>query len=251
MTSITDLDALADASPFVFVGSVTRSGASAMHTVQADSFTAVVRVEEALRTPAGFANLAGQEVTVRLLAPLTTGQYVFFADLLAVGEGIAVQERAHLDASVEFARSDVGGAIARGYAARIRPRVSAATVVALGTVGQVRALAAVTQQDDDSVAWAAAPLQIEQLLKGDPRQRTATLVGPRVPTRRFPRTPVLRAGRRAVMMLQPPPSEATRLLAARSRRTALFVADTDDIQPPDRLEEIQRIIGEHRDGDVS
>jgi hypothetical protein len=219
MTSITDLDALADASPFVFVGSVTRSGASAMHTVQADSSTAVVRVEEALRTPAGFANLAGQEVTVRLLAPLTTGQYLFFADLLAVGEGIAVQERAHLDASVEFARSDVGGAIARGYAARIRPRISAATVVALGTVGQVRALAAV--------------------------------VGPRAPTRRFPRTPTLRAGRHAVMMLQSPPPEATKLLAARSRRTALFVADTDDIQPPDRLEEIERIIGEHRDGDVS
>jgi hypothetical protein len=52
-------------------------------------------------------------------------------------------------------------------------------------------------------------------------------------------------------MLQSPPPEATKLLAARSRRTALFVADTDDIQPPDRLEEIERIIGEHRDGDVS
>jgi hypothetical protein len=251
MTSITDLDEQADASPFVFIGSVTRPGASAMHTVQADSSTAVVTVEEALRTPAGFADLAGQEVTVRLLEPLTTGLYIFFADLLAVGEGIAVQERAHLDASVEFARSDIGEAMARGYVARIRPRISAATVVALGTVGQVRALAAVAQQDDDSVAWATASLQIEQLLKGDPRRRTATLIGPRVPTRRLPRTPTLRTGRHAVMMLQPPPPEATKLLAARSRQTALFVADTDDIQPPDRLEEIERIIGEYQDGDVS
>jgi hypothetical protein len=78
-----------------------------------------------------------------------------------------------------------------------------------------------------------------------------TLVGPRVPTRRLPRTPTLRSGRRAVMMLQPPPPEAVELVAARNRRAALFVADTDDIQPPEELEEIERIIGRRQDGDVS
>jgi hypothetical protein len=251
MTSITDLDALADASPFVFIGSIARSGASTILTVQADSSTVVVIIEEALRVPAGFANLEGREITVRLLAPLATGLYAFFADPLAVGEGIAVQERAHLDASTDSARAEVGEAITRGYAARIRPRISAATVVALGTVGQVRALTAVTQQDDDSIAWATAPLQIEQLLKGDPRSDRVTLVGPRVPTRRLPRTPTLRADRHAVMMLQPPPSEAIELVPTRNRRAALFVADTDDIQPPDRLEQIERIISGDQHGDPS
>ncbi len=251
MTSIADLDAQADAAPFVFIGSVVRSDASTVHTVQADSSTAVVTIEEALRTPSGFTNLNGREVTVRLLAPLEPGVYVFFADPLAVGEGIAVQERAHLDASTESARAEVSEAMERGYAARIRPRIDAATVVALGVVGQVGPLTAVSQQDDDSVAWGTAPLQIEQLLKGARRPGGVVLIGPLAPTRRFPRTPTLRPGRRAVMMLHSPPPEAIELIPARNRRTTFFIADTDDIQPPGRLEQIARIIGGHEHGNAS
>jgi hypothetical protein len=195
MSSIADLDALADGSHFVFIGSIVRSDASTMRTVQADSSTAVVTIEEALKAPAGFTNLDSREVTVRLLTPLEPGIYVFFADLLAVGEGIAVQERAHLDASTESARAEAREAIARGYAARIRTRIDAATVVALGVEGQVSALNAPPGQDDDSVAWGTALLQIEQLLKGNQRPGGVTLIGPRTPTRRFPRTPTLRPGR--------------------------------------------------------
>jgi hypothetical protein len=53
------------------------------------------------------------------------------------------------------------------------------------------------------------------------------------------------------MMLQPPPPEAIELIPARNRRTALFIADTDDIQPPGRLEQIARIMGGHEHGNVS
>src|SRR5438270_1604221 len=170
---------IADAAAFVFVGSLERPGASAMETLDAHENTAVVVVEEAIRTPPGFAGLEGRELTIRLLTPLARGRYVFFADLLAVGTGIAVEEVAHLDATEESARNVIGDALARGYAARVGPRIRAAAVVALGTVGKLRDAGGEPGQDDERVAWVKAPLKIEELVLGEVGAHEPMLVGPR------------------------------------------------------------------------
>lgn len=247
MTDQAAFDELADSSPFVFIGEIARAGQSTVPTVPADETTVVVAVEEAIRTPPGFGSMVDQEITVRLLTPIAAGRYVFFADPVAIGPGIAVQERAHLDAGEQSARDQVDEVLARGYAARIAPRITTATVVALGTVGEVRALESDAQQDDDSVAWAAAPFQVEELVKGQ-GVRSVPLVGPRTPTRRLPRTPTLRPDRYAVLILRPPPPEALEAVAKRDRPRTLFVEDTDDIQPPERLEDIRRIARESEKG---
>ena len=237
MTTTVNLDALADASPFIFVGSI-RGGAST---------SALVTVEDALRTPAGLSNMKGREVTVLLSGPLPAGRYVFFADHAAVGATITVRERGHIDATQPSAIEQVIAAQSRAFASRIAKRTQAATVVALGTVGEVQPLGdqgggQITRE----VAWATAPFTLERVLKGDDNMRSAVLVGPRIATSRLPLVPALRSGLRAILFLQQPPREAIDALPAAKRGAALFIEQSSDIQSPDKLPEIERMVREEQ-----
>jgi hypothetical protein len=203
-----------------------------------DTATVVVTVEDVIKAPLGLRGLAGREVTVQLLHPLEAGRYVFFADPLAVGDGIALKERAHFDASVNKQAAE---AVERGYAALIARRTEAAFLVALGTVGTVRPLLTPTEARG-RVPWAAAPLEIERVLKGRGKPRRVTLVGPVRASKRLPQAPALRAGLHAIFFLQHPPQEAIDLLPEDERQAAAFIAGTSDIQPRERLETILQII---------
>jgi hypothetical protein len=238
---VEDLVPIADESAFIFTGSITRAGASTVPVLPVDAATAVVSVDDVLKAPQGL-RFAGREVTVQLLHPLAAGQYVFFADPWAVGGGIAVKERAHLDAG---ARADAEAALERGYNALIARRAEAANLVALGTVGALRRLFPPAERRG-RVPWALALFEIERVLKGRGKLRRVTLVGPMHASKRIPRTPVLREGQRAILFLQRPPQEAIDVLPDEERQAAAFIAETPDIQPPDRLAAIERIIGPAR-----
>ena len=80
------------------------------------------------------------------------------------------------------------------------------------------------------------------MLKGK-KTRRLTLVGPNPGSKRLPRTPALRAGLRAILFLQHPPKEALSLIPEDDRQGTGFVADTSDIQPPEKLETILQIVG--------
>ena len=86
-----------------------------------------------------------------------------------------------------------------------------------------------------------ARFEIERVLKGR-KLRRVTLVGPIHASKHLPRAPALRAGRYAILILQRPPEDAMERLPEEDRQTAAFIADTYDIQPPDRLEALERII---------
>lgn len=238
MPSHDELIPVADESVFIFTGSIARTGASTVPTVPVDSATVVVSVDDVIKAPAGMRGLAGREVTVKLLHPIEPGHYVFFADPLAVGAGIAVRERAHLDGK---ARSQAASAVERGFSALISRRAEEAFLVALGTIGAVRFLVPPAERRGRA-PWAVAPFDIERVLKGRGKPRHVTLVGPGLAWKRLPRTPALRAGVRAILILQHPPSEALEHLPADERQAAAFIADTLDIQPPDRLETISQMI---------
>jgi hypothetical protein len=239
MPSLGDLVPLADASLFIFTGSIARAGASTVPVVPAGATTVVVSVEDVIKLPLGLRDFAGSEVTVQLLKPLESGHYVFFADPLSVGNGIAVRERAHLEARD---RGEVMAAVERAYAAKIARRVEEAFLVALGTEGEVRPLFP-PEEGRGRVRWAAARFEIERVLKGKTRVRHVTLIGPLHATKRLHRAPALRAGRHAILILQRPPQEALELLPEDERQAAAFIADTSDIQPPERLDTITQIIG--------
>jgi hypothetical protein len=243
MPSPDELVPLADASAFIFTGSIARTGASTEPTHRVDPATVVVTIDDVIKAPAGMRGLARREVTVQLLHPLPAGEYVFFADPLAIGAGIALKELRHLDAK---AKAEAASALERGYAELIRRRVESAFLVALGTTGPLRPLVTPAERykgkGRPSAPWALAPLEIEHLLKGKGKPRRVTLVGPSGAYKRLPRTPALRAELRAILILHHPPDEALEHLPADDRQSAAYIADTADIQPPDRLETISRIL---------
>jgi hypothetical protein len=231
MPSLDELVPVAEAAAYIFTGSVVRTHASTESTV-------IIKVEDVMKAPPGLRGLAGMEVTVQLLHPLAPGQYVFFADPIAIGDSIAVKELAHLEGR---AKGQAEGAIERGYSALISRRAEQAFIVALGRIGPVTPLLTPAERRN-RVPWAAAPFEIERLLKGSKKTRRLTLLGPVPGTKRLPRTPALRPDLSAILFLQRPPGEALEFLSEEDRHTAAHIADTSDIQSPDRVETITQIL---------
>ena len=199
----------------------------------------VVSVQHVIKVPTGMGGFAGREVTVHLLRPLTEGHYVFFADPVSLGSAISVKERAHLDGSE---RADAEAAVERGYALRLEPRLHAAFLVALGTVGNVTPLLPPSERRG-RIPWALARFDVERVLKGAKSHRHITLIGPSPASKHLPRAPALRAGLHAILLLQRPPEEAMEHIPRDEHRAAGFIAGTSDIQPLDRAEHLARILG--------
>jgi hypothetical protein len=238
MPSFDELVPIAGESAFIFTGSISRAGASTVSGHPIDPATVVVSIEHVIKAPPGL-RFAGHEVTVQLRHPLASGDYVFFADPLAVGTGIAVKERLHLEAAEQ---KEAVAALERAYLVKMTPRVEAAFLVALGTVGEIRPLFPPAERRG-RVPWSLARFDIERLLKGKGKLRHVTLVGPVPASKRLPRAPALRAGLHAILILQHPPEDAIENVPGDARDALAFIAETSDIQPPDRLETLAQIIG--------
>jgi hypothetical protein len=238
MTPNANLDALAETSPFIFVGSI-RAGA--------ESTSVVVAVDDAVKTPRGFV-LKGREVTVRLVKPLPAGRYVFFADPESVGNTVAVRERGHIEASQQSALDQVTAAYTRASRSRMARRSQSAILVALGSVGQLKAVGEISESGQlrPEVVWVTARFTIERVLKGDRKLKSVLVVGPRIATSRLPYVPALRPALHAILFLQRPPNEALDALPKAQRGRALFIADSSDITPPDALSEVESIAREER-----
>ena len=239
MPSFEELVSLADEAVFIFTAGIVRANATTVATLPAKNTTVVVSVDDVLKAPVGLRGFSGQEVTVHLREPLREGKYVFFADPLAVGNGIAVRERAHIGADE---RGRAAEALERGYVMLIERHAQAAFLVALGTVGQVRPLLPPAERRA-RVPWSTAPFEIERVLKGRKNTRRMTLVGPVPASKRLPRAPALREGLHGILFLQRPPEDAVELIRDEERQALAFIAEPADIQPPERLETIARILG--------
>lgn len=236
MASIGELDSIADSSAFIFIATVIGVAGPAART---EEQPVTVSVSEVIKAPVGMSGLVGRQVTVRLREPLSEGHYVFFADLVSAGGTLTVRETARLDAEQ---RGDAEAAVERGYGVRLAPRLEAAWLVALGTIGEVTPVLAPAERRR-SVPWALAPLDIERVLKGSRARRHVTLIGPSPASKNLPRSPALRAGVHAIFLLQRPPEEAMEHVPGGERQAAGFIAETSDIQPPDRAEQLIRILG--------
>ena len=120
----------------------------------------------------GLRDLAGREVTVELRHPLAEGHYTFFADPLAVGSVIAVK-KSRTFAAGNAAKPKPQWSV--GYAARMKPRLEAAFLVALGGVGDDPLLVP-PHERQGRVTWALARFEVERALKGR-KPRQVVLVG--------------------------------------------------------------------------
>jgi hypothetical protein len=226
-----DLVSLAGQSPFIFGGEILSEDSSA-----------VVVVDEVIRVPEGLTGLAGSHVTVHLTHPLKRGRYIFFADPFAVGTSVSVRERAHLEGDSPESSERVLAAMRESYARLIDGRFEPAALVVLGTLGDVRAL---TEGRPRGIPWAEAPLKIERTLKGPAKLHHAVVLGPRYGSRKIPAAPPLRPGLHAIFFLTHAPHEAVEL-SGESRDVAFHIATSWDIQPPERLTEIEHIAAKER-----
>ena len=240
MTSDDELASIAHSSAFIFTADIIGQAGTATDTGE-QTVTAVVR--DVMKAPAGLRGLVGREVTVHLRHPLSEGTYVLFADPVSFGSSIAVRETAHVDAEQ---RGDAESAAESGYAARLAPRLEAASLVALGTIGNVTPVFPPSERRQ-RVPWALARFDIERVLKGPRARRRMTLIGPSPASKHLPQAPALRAGVHAILLLQRPPEEAMEHIPRGERQTAGFIAETSDIQPPQRAEQLARILSAGRE----
>jgi hypothetical protein len=235
MALIDEFASIANSSAFIFTATISGPAGGATH---ADHRTVTVSVRDVIKAPAGMRGLVGREVTVHLRDPLSEGQYVLFADPVSIGGTITVRETAHLD---EKQRGEAEAAMERGYAERLTPRLEAASLVALGTIGDVTPVFPPSERRG-RVPWALARFDIERVLNGPRSRRYLTLIGPSPASKHLPQAPALRTGVHAILLLQRPPEEAMEHIPNRERQAAGFIAETSDIQPPDRAEDLVRIL---------
>jgi hypothetical protein len=155
--------------PFGFVGTVEHLGAATMTSVPIDDRTAVVRVDQLLRSPDGFLALEGQRITVRLGVdrdPPAVGETaVFFAEGLAFGDSVAVAEigRVAVEAlEAEFAQSAEAGPAnpladleRQAEVDHLREHASQAAAIVLGRVVKLEKVGPTSYSEHDPDWWQA------------------------------------------------------------------------------------------------
>ena len=242
---------MSDEAPFVFVGTVVRTGASTLPSIEPDDRTAVVRVDRVLRAPQQMETIAGREITVRLRSRTENGTAaVFEAEGWMYGESMAVIETRRRRPPAETpsaaaAEHETESAAAADRAARFRQTLKAraddASSVVVGRVVSVRAAgdtAAVTAEEgrlsEHDPQWAVATVEVDQAIKGRPPKTVDVLFATSQDVM-WHRAPKLIVGQRAVMMLQKGVPEAP-------DARANVVVHPLDVRPPDAAELVAEVL---------
>lgn len=167
-------------SGFSFIGTVQQLGASTMSDIPVSDHTAVVRVDQVLHAPPAFTHLAGATITVELDAsasvPAVGEQVALFANAVAFGESIAVEEvgRVPLEdlqphVSLAAMAPDAlpfASLAAQAEAANLRTHADAADAAVVGRVVSLEKAGPMRFAEHDPDWWKAT-LDIDHVEKGD------------------------------------------------------------------------------------
>jgi hypothetical protein len=169
--------------------------------------TVVVKVDAVLQN-AGDLVMAGQSVTVLLLAAPTMAvgyQGYFFTQLWTAGMSIGVTEVAHVDPGVyPTIESDVPGIEKLLADERLYARMSTATAVVVGTVSKVTMLPQNPKSEHDPL-WAEATITADCALRGDELATAKAAFATSQDVAWF-NSPKLQEGQKGIFLLQPSPS---------------------------------------------
>ena len=227
--------------PFALLGVIDRVGAATMSIITPSERTAVLRVEQVLRSPEPLGDLTGAELTVDLSSLVEPGErLVLFADGWMYGESVAVREVARADPSgADDIRQQLERAQEEEPVRHLSERVRGADVVVLGVVRELKPLRRsgewipTSEHDPD---WWIAVIAAKDVAKG------------RRP--RGGRIEALFANSRDVQWFsapKPDPGQEGVFLLRRERRfdaprQALALLDQDDIQPWDHYDAIRGML---------
>jgi hypothetical protein len=231
-------------SGFIFQGTVKAPGRSTP-TVPTEPRTAIVVVNRILEAPAALGNVTGREVTVRFRKPgqLKAGESaVFFTYVYSAGTSLGLDEVGWLST----AETKQAGALeSRVRAARqeladeaLSRRLASAVLVVVATSGEPRPTeqALGPHDGEHDPLWWAAPIRIESVEKGQPGNSPAIANFPKSIDVLWERSPRLKEGQKGIFLLQPPGPQPW------FRTPGLFLVDPLDLQGPEELERVRRLL---------
>ena len=205
------LASAARSAPFVFFGTVRRPGASRLEVLDVpDEPTAVVRVDSVVAAPELVGDLAGKDITVRLVdkdKEVTRGQRILFlATSLQYGDELAVAEVARLPAGSAEASMVIEEKLDE-YDAALEERLRQATLVIYGRVEAIEEVQSEAVGESQPLGeakegWRAARLLVWRALKGEPPAHPR-VVFPFPRTQKWPDVPLFIQGQEGIWILRP------------------------------------------------
>src|SRR5262249_20724683 len=166
---------LVEKASFVFRGTVVKLNAATLREIGDTSNTAIVRVDQTYQAPKPLSHYNGQEITVRLGAPIAEGaQAVFYTNTWLFGNsGVAVKSIGHVDAAHTMAAAmhpGVNDPVANLEARRAPRLFDSADRVVTGSVAKVeipgdRKAINTREHEPD---WREATIHISETQKGGP-----------------------------------------------------------------------------------
>jgi hypothetical protein len=157
-------------SPFIFSGTVQRTGAATIASVQVDDATAVVRVERVYRAPEVVGDQTGRAITIQLRKPeVKRGEHaIFFASGWLYGESIAVTEEGRASTDDEKFAGQLEDAELRAAENELFERIAAASLVVVGKVVRIAPPRKPVRlgESEHEPNWFVAELDVESVEKG-------------------------------------------------------------------------------------
>lgn len=164
--TVADLTRQAD---LVFRGTVQRTGAANLSAVTPADDTAVVRIDEILRSSAELRDFVGREVTVKLQEPRSAQageKAVFFTATWLYGENLGLVEVGRMAAGAPGVRSQVSTAVRQMHEDEVRRHLDSAALVVTGRVVETRPPVPAAEWSEHSPVWAEAVIQVDSVIKG-------------------------------------------------------------------------------------
>lgn len=178
-------EGLTRAAQLVFRGTIQKVGASNLDIVQADSSTAVVRVDEVLKGGGSLGDLTGREITVKLAQPGTATpgeQAVFFTNGWLYGQTLAVVEVGRLHGDAALLRGQVAAAVRQAADDELRGRLAGAVLIVAGKVVETHpapvAGSQVGEGSEHDPQWWEAVVQVDTVFKGNPTAQRVSFFYP-------------------------------------------------------------------------
>jgi hypothetical protein len=180
--SVKELTRSAD---LVFRGTVQALGASNLSIVEPDSRTAIVRVEEVLKSGGTIEDYTGRNVTVFLNQDLAAGeQRVFFTQVRLIGESLGLGELERPAGPVADLAAQARGARSEIVREDLAARLAAADLVVAGRVVSTRPASVsldmpeMEEPTEHDPQWWEAVLEVQSVVKGKAVGKTVTFLYP-------------------------------------------------------------------------
>jgi hypothetical protein len=225
-------------STFIFVGTVEALNATTMNAVAANQGLAVVRVDKVISAPGAPPDLAGKNVTVKLLptAELRRGQEAtFYTKGWLLGNSLAVIEVGH-SVPAEAATQEQVDAVHQQMADEdLQREMASAVAVVTGVVRSVQKSKAPHIGSEHDPDWYQAEIVVRETLKGKLRGEIITVLFPHSDDVMWHNSPKFHEGQQGIWLLH---VNQVRLPGVQEQYTALRPLDFQSEEQRDRIQRL-------------